>query len=170
MGCSDLEDERKFAAVAQLSEINLGLYRVPRPWVRTVTTEQSAQLLRRLSLPGSSSSYSPTKIRSCSRSPRRQTSSGRSPARLGGQPLLAVQEFASQQIVAALDGYRDWRDAMVEASFHAAYGSPLIQALLGLRASDDPPRHRPGREPEEIAFVQRQIAEIEGADGSRRPA
>ena len=50
-------------------------------------------------------------------------------------PLLAVQEFASQQIVAALDGYRDWRDAMVEASFHAAYGSPLIQALLAGRSA-----------------------------------
>ena len=39
--------------------------------------------------------------------------------------------------------------------FHATYGSPLVQALLGLRASDDLPRPRPGREPEELAFVQR---------------
>ena len=54
---------------------------------------------------------------------------------------------------------------MVEATFHATYGSPLIQALLGLRASDDPPRARPGREPEEIAFVQQRIAELEGRMG-----
>ena len=50
LGCNDLEDERKFAAVARLSEINLGLYRTfLQPWVRAVTTDQSAQLLRRLS-------------------------------------------------------------------------------------------------------------------------
>ena len=67
----------------------------------------------------------------------------------------------SGQIVAALDGYRDWRDAAVEATFHAIYGSPLVQAMLGLRASDAPPRPRPGREPEELAFV---------AAGDRRSA
>ena len=50
LGCNDLEDERKFAAVARLSEINLGLYRTfLQPWVRAATTEQSAQLLRQLS-------------------------------------------------------------------------------------------------------------------------
>ena len=50
LGCNDLEDERKFAAVARLSEINLGLYRTYlQPWVRAATTEQSAQLLRQLS-------------------------------------------------------------------------------------------------------------------------
>ena len=41
LGCNDLEDERKFAAVARLSEINLGLYRTfLQPWVRAATTEQ----------------------------------------------------------------------------------------------------------------------------------
>ena len=164
LGCNDLEDERKFAAVARLSEINLGLYRTfLQPWVRTVTSEQSAQLLRRLSTSRLQfelfSDQNPfmqpiAAAADLVRANRRPASAD--------NPLLALQEFASQQIVAALDGYRDWRDAMVEASFHATYGSPLIQALLGLRASDDPPRHRPGREPEEIAFVQQQIAEIEG--------
>jgi pimeloyl-ACP methyl ester carboxylesterase len=164
LGCNDLEDERKFAAVARLSEINLGLYRTfLQPWVRTATTEQSAQQLRRLS---------PSRLQFelfSDRNPFMQpiaaaadlVRASRRPAS-ADNPLLAIQEFASQQIVAALDGYRDWRDAMVEASFHATYGSPLIQALLGLRASDDPPRHRPGREPKEIAFVQQRIAEIEG--------
>ena len=164
LGCNDLEDERKFAAVARLSEVNLGLYRTfLQPWVRATTTEQSAQLLRRLS-----SSRLQFELFS-DRNPFMQpiaaaadlVRANRRPAS-AANPLLAAQEFASQQIVAALDGYRDWRDAMVEASFHAAYGSPLMQALLGLRASDDPPRHRPGRQPEEIAFVQQQIAEIEG--------
>ena len=35
LGANDLEDERSFAAVARLSEINLGLYRTfLQPWVR----------------------------------------------------------------------------------------------------------------------------------------
>ena len=163
LGCNDLEDERKFAAVATLGDQSRPLPHVPA----ALGAHRNDRAIPRSccagsALPGSSSSYSPTRIRSCSRSPRRQTRPGERRPASADNPLLAVQEFASQQIVAALDGYRDWRDAMVEASFHAAYGSPLIQALLGLRASDDPPRHRPGREPEEIAFVQQQIAEIEG--------
>ena len=37
LGGNDLEDERKFAAVARLSEVNLGLYRTfLQPWVRAV--------------------------------------------------------------------------------------------------------------------------------------
>ena len=80
-------------------------------------------------------------------------------------PFLAAQKPLSGQVVAALDGWRDWRDAMVEATFHAIYGSPVVQALLGLRASDAPPRARPGREPEEIAFVQQRIAELKARMG-----
>ena len=70
--------------------------------------------------------------------------------------------------MAALDGWRDWRDSVVEATFHAIYGSPVIQALPGLRATRIPAA-RPGRDPEELAFVQQRIAEL-GADGSGRPA
>ena len=43
LGGNDLEDEREFAAVARLSEINLGLYRTfLQPWVRAATTPQGA--------------------------------------------------------------------------------------------------------------------------------
>jgi hypothetical protein len=80
-------------------------------------------------------------------------------------PFLALQEQASRQIVAALDGYRDWRDGLMEATFHAVYGSPLLQAMLGLRASEAPPRARPGRDPEELAFVRERIAELEAKVG-----
>ena len=167
LGCNDLEDERKFAAVARLSEINLGLYRTYlQPWVRTATTEQSAQLLRQLS---------PTRLQfelfsdknplmASVAAAAELARAGRRPV-AASNPFLAAQQAVSDQVVAALDGWRDWRDAMVEATFHATYGSPVTQALLGLRASEDPPRARPGREPEEIAFVQQRIAELEGRMG-----
>jgi hypothetical protein len=49
LGCNDLEDERKFAAVARLSAVNLGLYRTfLQPWVRAMSTAPSAELLRKL--------------------------------------------------------------------------------------------------------------------------
>ena len=44
LGCNDLADERKFAAVARLSEINLGLYRTfLQPWIRALVNEQTAE-------------------------------------------------------------------------------------------------------------------------------
>ena len=167
LGCNDLEDERKFAAVARLSEINLGLYRTYlQPWVRAATTEQSAQLLRQLSPARLQFELFSDKnpLMASVAAAAELARAGRRPV-AAGNPFLAAQQAVSDQVVAALDGWRDWRDSMVEATFHATYGSPVTQALLGLRASDDPPRARPGREPEEIAFVQQRIAELEGRMG-----
>jgi hypothetical protein len=164
LGCNDLEDERKFAAVARLSELNLGLYRAYlQPWMRAVATEQSAQLLRQLNparlqfelLSDKNPLMAPVAAAA------ELARAGRRPV-AAGNPFLAAQQAVSDQVVATLDGWRDWRDAMVEATFHATYGSPVTQALLGLRASEEPPRARPGREPEAIAFVQQRIAELKG--------
>ena len=162
LGCNDLADEREFAAVARLSEINLGLYRTfLQPWVRAAATAGSAELLRRLH---------PARLQFemfSDRNPFMQPVGAmadwvrehRRPA-AAGNPLMAGQELVSRQIEAGLDAYRDWRDAASEAMFHATYGSPLLQALLGLRASEDAPRPRPGREPEQLAFVQRRVEEL----------
>ena len=87
-------------------------------------------------------------------------------------PLLQVQAMISDGIIAALDGYRDLRDRSMEQIFLAIYSSPLLQALVGLRASDEPPRRRPGVEPERIAFIQQRIAELKArlAEGGLREA
>ena len=45
----DVESDRRFAAVARISEINLSLYRnFVQPWVRAAVTPQSASLMTRL--------------------------------------------------------------------------------------------------------------------------
>jgi pimeloyl-ACP methyl ester carboxylesterase len=167
LGGNDLEDERAFAAVARLSAVNLGLYRTfLQPWVRATATEPGAELLRRLN---------PARLQFelfSDRNPlmqpiaalAEQVRARRRPA-ASGNPFLALQEQASRQIVAALDGWRDWRDGLMEASFHAVYGSPLLQAMLGLRASEAPPRSRPGRDPDELAFVRERIAELKARIG-----
>ena len=48
-GGNDVEDERRFATVARVSEINLGLYRTfLQPWVRSLANEGFAEWMRRL--------------------------------------------------------------------------------------------------------------------------
>ena len=75
-------------------------------------------------------------------------------------PLLAWQARFSDGMVAALDGYRDLRDKTLEQIFLAIYSSPLLQALVGLPASDESPRRRPEIEPERLALIQQRIAEL----------
>ena len=156
LGTNDLEDERSFAAVARLSEINLGLYRtLLQPWIRALVTPERAAGRRQLS---------PSRLQYeliSDENPLLAPLAGMAEEVRGNRqpvppdnPFLAFQDMWSEQIVAALDTYRDIRDAAGEAAFHAFYGSPMVQAMLGLRASDAPPRARPGHEPEELAFVQ----------------
>ena len=160
LGGNDLEDERKFAAVASLSDVNLGLYRtLLQPWMRAAVSPELGKLARRFS--PSRLQYELISDRNpwlAALAPLAETVRlNRSPA-APDNPFLAIQEDISRQIVAELDGYRDWRDSLVEASFHAIYGSPVVQALAGIRARDGEPRPRPGRDPEELAFVAEQKA------------
>ena len=61
-------------------------------------------------------------------------------------PFWQAQEWFSDWIETSLDAYRDVRDQTSEALFHAIYGSPLVQALVGLNASDTSSRQRPGKD------------------------
>jgi hypothetical protein len=83
-----------------------------------------------------------------------------------------AQEQLAQYIEQTLDAYRDVRDHMAEAWFHAIYGSPLLQAMLGLRASDASVRRRPGKDPAHAAAVARRIQELKAdiAKGGPREA
>ena len=167
LGGNDLADERAFAAVARLSEVNLGLYRTfLQPWVRATTTDVSAELRRRY---GSSrlqfEAFADTNpLMAPIAAMAEQVRANRRPAS-PDNPFLVAQELVSRQIVSTLDAWRDWRDATVEATFHTVYGSALLQALLGLRASEAPPRARPGREPEELAFIAERIADLKARMG-----
>ena len=50
LGGNDVEDEQKFATVAKVSDVNLGLYRtLLQPWVRAAVTPEMAEAGRRLS-------------------------------------------------------------------------------------------------------------------------
>ena len=169
-----LDNERRFAAVRRVSEVNLGLYRsCLQPLVKAAVSDYSASWLRRLGpseLPFELfSERNPlmgalAQLADQVRAQRRPVSPG--------NPLLQWQAAASKTIVAALNGWRDFHNATVEQSFLLTYGAPMLQAMAGLRASDQPPRRRPGNEPERIAFVEARIEELTAgiAEGDARAA
>jgi Fe-S-cluster formation regulator IscX/YfhJ len=169
------ENELRFATARRVSEINLGLYRTLfQPFVRAFANSQitveSPYRIKPAELPHQLFSDRNPLMRQIAELAewvrgRRQTAT---PA----NPLLQWQAMISDGMIAALDGYRDLRDRSMEQIFLAIYSAPLLQALVGLQASDEPPRRHPGVEPERVAFVQQRIAELKArlAEGGPREA
>jgi len=87
-------------------------------------------------------------------------------------PLLHWQAMVSDGIIKALDGYRDLRDRNLEKIFLAIYDSPVVQAMLGVGPTDEPPRPRPGMDPARVALIEARIAELKAgvAEGGAREA
>jgi hypothetical protein len=164
---TDPEDERRFAAAARVSQVNLGLYRTfLQPFVRAAVDGSTAEWMRRMH---------PLRLKYellSDQNPLMRPIAGlaervrqeRQPM-VADNPLARIEAEASRQTEAALDSYRDLRDAWYEQVFLAVYGSPLLQALVGLRASDEPPRARPGDDPDHRAFVAQRIAELRARIG-----
>ncbi len=157
-----------------MSEINLGLYRTLfQPFVQAFASTRTAEWLHQLNpseLPFELFSDRNPLMRQIAQLAE-QVRGQRQPVS-PDNPLLQAQAMISDGIIAALDSYRDLRDRSMEQIFLGIYSSPLLQALVGLRASDQPPRRRPGLEPERIAFIQQRIAELKArlAEGGLREA
>src|SRR6185436_15635760 len=108
----DPENERRFATVRRVSEINLDLYRtLLQPFVQTSASKQTAEWLHALNpseLPFELFSDRNPLMRPIAqladqvRQQRRPSSPD--------NPLLRVQAMVSDWIIEALDGWRDLRD------------------------------------------------------------
>ena len=170
----DPENERRFATVRRVSEINLGIYRtMVQPFVKAFMTEQSAEWLKE-----SKRTELPFEIFS-DRNPlmkpvaelAEQVREKRQPA-TPDNPLLKWQQTVSDGIIAALDGYRDQRDAAMEKLFLAIYSSPALQAMVGTASPDGVPRPRPAMDPKRIARIRERISELKGGivEGGPREA
>ena len=162
-GGNDLEDDRKFATVARISEINLGLYRMfLQPWVRLAANEGFADWMRRfhpLRLQYELFSDANPFMHTISVMAEHVRDNRQSVA--ADNVLLQVQEQAvSRPVEQALKSYGELHDRASEELFHAVYGSPLLQALVGLKASDTSPRRRPGTDAAHVAAVARRIADL----------
>jgi hypothetical protein len=161
LGVNDPEDDKRFATVARVSEINKGLYETfVAPALRMTVTESMAELTR---------AAHPGRLRFAmfsDRNPAMQPVSAIAEAvRKARQPvspanpLLAMEHAASSWMSTWLQALGDWRDAMTEALFLTTYGSPWLQALVGL--AQQPPA-RSERDLVREARIARLRAELEG--------
>jgi pimeloyl-ACP methyl ester carboxylesterase len=141
LGANSPEDDRRFATVARISEANHRLYRtLVGPAVRAMTAEPVAKAIRQMH---------PNRLRFAVFSDRNplmglvkvlaeRVRAARCPVSVDN-PLLALEKTASSWIAACLEAYGTARDAMTEALFLNVYGSPLLQAMVGL-GPQVPPR------------------------------
>jgi hypothetical protein len=162
LGLNSAEDDRRFATVARLSEINADLYKTwLRPWVKAVANAPAAELSRRLNPLRSqfeAFSHNNPFLRGVPVLAE-QVRRNRRPA-APGNPFLAWQQMASQNIAASLDLFRDIRDSATELLFKQVYGSPALQQALGV--TDETARPVP-------ADRERGVAELEaGLAGLRQ--
>lgn len=163
LGGNSDEDNQRFAAVARLSDVNLGLYRtLAQPAIRALATEQTAEALRQMH---------PNRLRFAAFSDRNPAMTpvkaladavraDRKPV-APDNPMLTMERVASTWISTWLDGYRLARDAMTEAAFLATYGSPLVQAIAGLGTDTAPTERRIDRDLAREAIAARWEAELE---------
>jgi pimeloyl-ACP methyl ester carboxylesterase len=166
MGGNSPEDERRFAAAKRVSEINLAAYRkFLQPWIKGLVTPQMAESMRNLhplrlqyELFSSRNPFMPA-VESLAE----KVSEDRKPVSKDN-PFMAFQEQVSKQIVHALDSWRDSQEALSEAIFLAVYGSPTVQAAVGID-----PQSAPSRRQEMSAahreMLQKRVAELKSRIG-----
>ncbi len=160
----DADSERRFAAAARLSEVNLALYRnLWQPWIQAWVTPHSADWLQALH---------PMRIgyewwsdaHPLARGVQHMAESIRANRHVvdANNPFWLIQQQFSAVLEQALDSYRDTRDSLYALSFDALYGSPLLQALAGQSSRDTQPvRPHPGDSPEHRAFLQHELDALE---------
>jgi len=169
LGCNDLQDERRFATMSRVSDINQGLYRsFLSPVVRALATQESAEWLRQTH---------PNRLRfrffSDNNSLLRtvgtlaeQVRKNRRPV-AANNPFVILEKEVSEGIVSTLETYGRWRDIAQENVFLNLYGSPILQNLVGLGVDRQFSPRRLGRSitREAIATAKRAVLEAQFDEG-----
>jgi pimeloyl-ACP methyl ester carboxylesterase len=161
MGGNSPEDERRFATAARISEINLSLYRAfMQPMVKAVVTPQVAEWLKRwhpVRMSYEAFTDANPLMPSVAKAAE-QVREHRRPA-ASDNPFIAAQEKASAEIVKALDAWRETQEKLSESMFLAMYGSPVLQAAVGVDPEAARPR-RPGKSLLHRELLKARIAEL----------
>jgi Protein of unknown function (DUF3141) len=148
VGGNSPEDDIAFATVARVSEVTQGVYgTLMRPAVRAMVTEQSAELMRH---------SHPNRLRFAMFADENplmrpvadwaETVRGNRRPVNPDNPLLAFEHMMSDMIAGGLEMWGKARDAATEAFFFNTYGSPVLQAMVGLRADETSVSRRIGRD------------------------
>jgi len=157
LGGNTPEDELCFAAVDKVSKINHGMYRtILQPFVKAIANKESAELMRKMH---------PLRVGYEIFSDRNPLMKQLKPlakqVRENRQPVnpdnifWQWQNFVSDTIAKNLDIYREWNESASEKKFFNIYENPFLQAMLGLKASDEPPRPVPALDPQRLSLVEK---------------
>ena len=162
LGGNDMADERRFATAARVSEINLSLYRTfVQPMVQALVSAPMADCMRQ---------FHPLRL-------QYELFADQNPAMapvaaLAGQvrenrksvagdnPFVLMQENFSNQIVTALDAWREASETLSERMFLAIYGSPTLQAAVGIDPAATRPLRKAAKNPLHQELLQKRIAEL----------
>ncbi len=171
MGCNSLEDEREFAAVARISELNNALYETfVQPWIKMMSGPQLAGAVLELnSLRLSYSLLSDKNPMMRAVAPLAEVARTKWVAASADNPFITMQQQVSKSIVDGLNLFRDLRDDLVERTFHAVYGSPLVQLSCGISQNSGPPRPRPGVLPSILAAAEEEKGRLKKKMGEGTP-
>jgi len=162
LGGNDAADERRFATAARFSEMNLALYRTfAQPMVRSLVSAPLAEALHHMHplrvqyevFSDANPFMAPVAVVA------EEVRKNRRPV-ASDNPFIAMQENVSKHIVAALDGWRDFIEAAAERTFLTVYGSPALQAAVGIDPSDTRPLRKPAKNRLYQELVENRIAEL----------
>ena len=157
-----MEDERRFAAAARVSEINLDLYRTfAQPIVRAFATPSTAAFMQRmhpLRLQYEMLAETNPFMKWVGQAAQQVREDRRAVAQ--DNPLVKMQEVASNGIVDALDSWRDITEQMSEKMFLSIYGSPVLQAAVGIDPKATEPMRKAGKSTLHLQLVEKRIAEL----------
>jgi pimeloyl-ACP methyl ester carboxylesterase len=174
LGGNDAADERRFAAAARVSEINLSVYRTfMQPIVRSMVPAPVADWIRQchpLRLQYEVFSDQNPFMAPVARLAEQVRANRKSVDK--GSPFLAAQENMSKRIEAALDSWREASEAWAERTFLAIYGSPTLQAAVGVDPSGTQRPRKASKNPLHRELLQKRITELKSqvAAGGLRAA
>ena len=162
LGGNDAADERRFATAARVSETNLALYRTfAQPLVRTLVNSPLAQWMQQLHpLRLQYEVFSNANpIMAPVANMAEQVRENRRPV-AADNPFVEMQEILSRNIVAGLDAWRDMTEALAERTFLAVYGSPVLQAAVGIDSAGTRSLRQASKHPLHKELLQKRIAEL----------
>jgi pimeloyl-ACP methyl ester carboxylesterase len=174
MGGNSPEDVRRFEAAKRVSEMNLDAYRkYMQPWVKAMVTPQMAEMMHKwhpLRFQYEMFSSQNPLMKPVENAAEKAREERKPVAK--DNPFLAFQEKLSKQIVSSLDQWRDSQEALSEAIFLNVYGSPALQAAVGIDPKSEPSSRRE-MSAEHHAMLEKRTAELKskiGAGGLREAA
>jgi pimeloyl-ACP methyl ester carboxylesterase len=174
MGGNDAEDNRRFAAAARLSEVNLNLYRTfVQPTVRAFANPTTAEWMRKMHpLRLSYEMFSDANpfmrmVAKLADNVRKE----RAPVGKGNL-FLDVQEQVSDQIVKSLDAFRELSEKTAERTFLQVFGQPGLQAALGIDPAVSQSGRKAASNPLHQQLMEKRVAELKARipEGGAREA